>query len=437
MRGEENSMGKRFLKFADLPPNPMSESDLQAYRELGFDVCLLTEDNVKLVKNGKLNEEYIQAIRNIEKNGMNVWIRNMYNDEDYFQCVSGKEGSNYGTPYEMESRDITTEFREFPNVTGFYMADEPYMYTLPQEIPIAWMRKDAYKFAAFDKLVKLVDWKNEHYPDAFWHMNHVPSQSWDHYLPKNGKVYSYEDFLNAYVEIILKRLKGCNRSLSVDNYPLVGSDYIEKDYLYDLLTASKVTKEYNSQVNEEDKATFGICIQTFHVRAMAADDLRNRDIISTEEITFQIYTGMATGARMFEYFCYHGFEDTNGIMNKDGSKRIHHLVKAANERIQDIEQTIFDYEHLGTFVVPGSKISENVAAFVIAKDLFYQDQHIRVEAECDTVVGCFEKEGQKGYLLVNYTDPIRNHSSEISVRCAGGETIRVTLQPGGAAFITE
>ena len=430
-------MEKRFLKFADLPPNPMDEKDLAFYKELGFNVCLLTEDNVKLVKNGILNEDYKQAIENIEKTGMDVWIRNMFNDEDYFQCASGKEGSNYGTPYEMEPRDITTEFREFSNVTGFYMADEPYMYTLPEEIPISWMRKDAYKFAAFDKLVKLVDWKNKYYPDAFWHMNHVPGQSWDHYLPKNGNVYSYEDFLNAYADIILKRLKGCKRSLSVDNYPLVGSDYIEKDYLYDLLTASKVTKEYNSQVNEEDKATFGICIQTFHVRAMAADDLRNRDIISTEEITFQIYTGMATGARMFEYFCYHGFEDTNGIMNKDGSKRIHHLVKAANERIHDIEQKIFDYEHLGTFVVPGSKISENVAAFVIAKDLFYQDQYIGVEAECDTVVGCFEKDGQKGYLFVNYTDPIRNHTSEIKVRCSNGESIRLTLQPGGAAFITE
>ena len=430
-------MGKRFLKFADLPPNPMDEKDLAFYKELGFDVCLLTEDNVKLVENGTLNGDYKQAIRNIEKTGMAVWIRNMYNDEEYFQCASRKEGSNYGTPYVMEPRDITIEFREFQNITGFYMADEPYMYTLPEEIPISWMRKDAYKFAAFDKLVKLVDWKNEYYPDAFWHMNHVPSQSWDHYLPKDGNVYSYEDFLTAYADIILKRLKGCKRSLSVDNYPLVGEDYIEKDYLYDLLTASKVTKAYNRQVDEVDKATFGICIQTFHVKAMAADDLRNRDIISTEEITLQFYTGMATGARMFEYFCYHGFEDTNGIMDKDGNKRIHHLVKEANERISDIEQKVFEYEHLGTFVVPGSKISENVAAFVMAKDLFIQDNRIGVEAECDTVVGCFEKDGKKGYLLVNYTDPIRNHTSEINVRCSNGETIQLTLQPGGAAFITE
>ena len=140
-------MGKKFLKFADLPPNPMDDRDLGTYKELGFDVCLLTEDDVKLVKNGLLNEDYKQAIRNIGKNGLNVWIRNMYNDEDYFQCDIDKSGSNYGTSYEMAPRNITTEFEEFSGITGFYMADEAYMYTMPQEIPVSWMNKDAYKFA--------------------------------------------------------------------------------------------------------------------------------------------------------------------------------------------------------------------------------------------------------------------------------------------------
>ena len=37
----------------------------------------------------------------------------------------------------------------------------------------------------------------------------MPSQSWDHYLPKNGKVYSYEDFLTAYADIITPNLTEC------------------------------------------------------------------------------------------------------------------------------------------------------------------------------------------------------------------------------------
>ena len=414
----------------------MDDRDLGTYKELGFDVCLLTEDDVKLVKNGLLNEDYKQAIRNIEKNGLSVWIRNMYNDEDYFQCDIDKSGSNYGTSYEMAPRNITTEFEEFSGITGFYMADEAYMYTMPQEIPVSWMNKDAYKFASFDKLEKLVEWKNKYYPDAFWHMNHVPSQSWDHYLPQDGKIYSYEEFLTVYTEKILKKLKGCGRSLCIDNYPFIGKNYIEKDYLYDLLTLSKVAKEYNSQVSVEDEATLGICIQTFHAQAMAKDDLRNRDIISTEEITLQLYTGMAIGARMFEFFCYHSYEEMQGIMDSDGNKRIHDFVKEANKRIAIIEEDIFDYRHVGSFAVPGSKIAENIAGFIMAKDLFHQDDSIRIEAECDTVVGCFEKDGKKGYLLVNYTDPIRKHTSQIRVYCSNGTEMTVMLQPGGASFIT-
>lgn len=429
-------MGKRFLKYADLPPNPMDERDLELYKELGFDVCLLTEDDVDLVVDGTVSAEYKQAIANIEKTGMDVWIRNMFNDEDYFQCDSPKKGSNYGMLYEMDPRNITTEFQEFSGVKGFYMADEAYMYTMPEEIPVSWIHKDAHQFASFDKLIKLVEWKNKYYPDAFWHMNHVPSQSWDHYLPQNGKIYSYEEFLTAYTEKILKKLKGCKRSLCIDNYPFIGKNYIEKDYLYDLLTLSKVAKDYNSQVSEEDKATLGICIQTFHAQAMPKDDPRNRDIVSTEEITLQLYTGMAVGARMFEFFCYHSYEEMQGIMDADGNKRIHNLVKEANHRIAAIEEDIFDYKYVGTFAVPGSKIAENIAGFVMAKDLFYQDSTIKVEAECDTVVGCFEKEGKKGYLFVNYTDPIRNHTSQIRVCGSDGTEKTVTLQPGGAAFIT-
>ena len=74
------------------------------------------------------------------------------------------------------------------------MADEAYMYQLPEKVNIDWMVKENHLFASFDQLTKLVDWKNKYYPNAFFHMNHVPGQSWDHYLPRNGEYCNYEDF---------------------------------------------------------------------------------------------------------------------------------------------------------------------------------------------------------------------------------------------------
>lgn len=444
-------MENKFIRIADLPPDPFNHEDLENYKNLGMNVCLLTEDNVKLVSDGTVSDGYKEAIRNIASHGMQVWIRNMFNDPDYFDCGEKKEGSNYGWPYEMEPRHITEEFKEFPAVTGFYMADEAYMYQLPERTNIDWMRPESDKYASFDQLTKLVDWKNRYYPDAFFHMNHVPGSSWDHYLPKDGKIYSYEDFLTAYADVILKRLKGCGRSLCLDNYPFIGENYMEKDYLFDLMTAAKVTRAYNASAKAEDQAVFGICLQTFEAKSMFDD--RRRDITMPEEVTLQMYTGMALGARLFEYFCYRSYQhEFFGILDPDGKNRIYDHVKTAGDRAAYYEPILSGYDSIGAYMVPGSLYSYNTAAMVLARDLFCQPYEIAVQGEYDTLVGCFAGENEKAYMLVNYTDPIRKCTSTVTLTGSvkqlrlykdGAEHIltaengcyTLTLEPGNGAFV--
>ncbi len=443
-------MENKFIRFADLPPNPADMQALEHYRQLGMTVCLLTEDQVKLADNGALSTDYEKAIQNIADSGMQVWIRNMFNDADYFQCENKKLGSNYGWPYELEPRNITNEFQKHPVVTGFYMADEAYMYQLPEKVNIDWMVKENHLFSSFDQLTKLVDWKNDYYPHAFFHMNHVPSASWDHYLPRNGEIYSYEDFLTAYCNVILKRLKGCGRSLCLDNYPFIGENYMEKDYLFDLMTAAKVTRAYNAEAAAEDRATFGICIQTFEAKSMFDD--RKRDITMSEEVSLQMYTGMALGARLFEYFCYRSYEhEFCGILDPKGKDRIYDLVKTAGDRVAYFEPILSRYHSLGGYMVPGSLYSFNTAAMVMAKNLFCEPFEMEVQGEYDTLVGCFTGENEKGYMLVNYTDPIRkctgtvtlNGISEVKLYKDGKETvlqadngkITITLEYGNSAFV--
>ncbi len=445
-------MENKFIKLADLPPDPTDEKALAHYKEMGFTVCLLTEDDVKLVSDGTVSQAYKQAIQNISRQGMEVWIRNMFNDPDYFESDGKTDGSNYGWPYEMEPRHITHEFSAFPAVTGFYMADEAYMYRLPERVPIDWMRSDSYKFASFDQLTKLVDWKNKYYPEAFFHMNHVPGTSWDHYLPLRGEIYNYEDFLTEYANVILKRLKGCGRSLCLDNYPLIGDNYIEKEYLSDLMTAAKVTRAYNAQAAAEDQAVFGICIQTFEAKAMFDD--RKRDITMPEEVTFQMYTGMALGARLFEYFCYRSYQhEFFGILDPEGNDRIYDAVKTASDRAAKMEPILSRYDSIGGYMVPGDVYSHNTAAMVMARDLFCKPYEIAVQGEYDTLVGCFTGGNEKGYMLVNYTDPIRQCTGTVTLRAGditrlklykdGKESVltaqnggfTVTLEPGNSAFV--
>ncbi len=447
-------MNTHFIKFADLPPNPLDPQALAHYKQLGLNTFLLTEDDVKLIRDGRLNPDYLQAIENISAQGLQVWIRNMYNDPDYFDCPAHKTGSNYGTPYELEPRHITDEFAAYPAVSGFYMADEAYMYTLPERIHIDWMRPDCHLYPAFDQLTRVVDWKNRYYPDTFFHMNHVPSASWDHYLPKDGRIYSYEDFLTCYADTVLRRLKGCGRSLCLDNYPFIGDNYLETDYLFDLLTAAKVTRAYNASSAPEDRATFGLCIQTFEATKLTYDG-RKRDITMPEEVTLQMYVGMALGARLFEYFCYRSFgHELAGILDPEEGDRIYSLVRTAGERVQYLEPVLCELESSGAFMVPGSLYSFNTAAMVMARDLFCRPYEFAVESQYDTLVGCLSAPGRKAYMLVNYTDPIRHCTGTVTLHTGsvpqltlwqdGKQTLvntqngrlTLTLAPGGAALVS-
>jgi len=405
------------ILFADLPPNPLSVSDIRTYKKLGFTAFILTEDDVKFTVGGKITEEYKTAIKNISDAGLDVYIRNMYNDEDYFDNPSPKKSSNYGSGYEIEKRSVTDEFSSFPRVVGFYAADEPYMYTL-KEMPWRYAHKDKEKFASFDKLVKIAEWKNKYYPEAFFHVNHVPGESYDHYFPQGDKIYDYADFLTAYADKVLKKLTSGGRSVCLDSYPFVGEGYIESAYLKDLFTGATVTKKYNESVTKENFATFGICVQAFHAHSMKAEnEPRHRDIYSAAEITLQLYAGAALGAKLFEFFCYRSYGGgLDGIMRPDGSKRIYETIKQANDSALPLIKKVGEFTWLGGYCVGGSVYCDNARAIIDAKPMFEKDEKISVSSEYDLLAGRFIKGKKSGYMFVNYTDPSKNTGNKIQMR---------------------
>jgi hypothetical protein len=78
----------------------------------------------------------------------------------------------------------------------------------------------------------------------------------------------------------------------------------------------------------------------------------------------------------------------------------------------------------------------------------------KVESRYDAIVGCFEKDGQDGYMVVNYTAPDLNQSNMVTLTFPGcttalvyteegteqvdlveGGILRVTLDCGQAAFV--
>ena len=97
--------------------------------------------------------------------------------------------------------------------------------------------------------------------------------------------------------------------------------------------------------------------------------------------------------------------------------------------------------------------SDAEKAFVQLKDLVVKEDALTVHPEYDAVIGCFTNGEQKGYMLVNYTDPILKHTSRMTLQFADANsatiyldnevqtvalengTCTITLTPGNAAFV--
>lgn len=439
---------KTFITMADSTPSTESENEMKLYTELGLNTFILTEDFVPMVENKTVSESYKNSIKTLENLGLNVWIRNMWNDPQYFSLNKEKTGSNYGSPYTMQPRNITTEFSEFAGVTGFYMADELYKETLKDNKET---EADESLYCAMDQLGDLIEWKNKYYPNAFWHINHVPSGSYDHW--ESG---SYKDFIQYYVDNVLRKLTSGGRSISLDHYPLKTDEKIDDTFLSDLLTFANVTKEYNESVEEEQKADFCICLQTFQDENMQ-ELYHTRDITSSDDITFQMYTGMACGASMFEYFCWRTYSGIGlyGIVDENGEKRIYDYVKEANEQALPFQKVVLAFDWKGMTVNKG-EMSGKDDTFSEVEGLTTDETGVLqgVESRYDAVVGCFKKDKQDGYMAVNYTNPALKQTNSIMMNFKGctqalvyteegtkqvnltedGE-LRLVLESGQAAFV--
>ena len=436
---------EKIITVADMPPDPFNPEAVQLYKDMGFTHWILTEDHVPMVENGTLSEGYKEAIDILTEQGFEIWIRNMQNDPEYFQIEEQKAGSNYGYQYVLEPRDITDDFSQFSAVTGFYMMDEPFQITL-QDDPSTEDNESLHP--AVDQLDTLIQWKNEHYPDAFWHVNHVGSGSWNHW--PSGT--SYVDFIDYYVENILKKLEGGGRSICMDNYPYPdGGGVIKENFLYDVLVLAHATKNYNETAAEDQQAIMGICLQT-----MQDSNLGLRDITSSSDVTMQMYTAMAAGARLFEYFCYRSLEGVglSGIIDMTGQKRIYDYVLEANQRAMPFERLICAFDWVGMTVNYGSESGpEN--PFEILEGMILEDTGVlkKVESRYNALVGCFDQNGQSGFMAVNYTAPDLEMTNVVTLTFDGctdalvyteegvqqvnlvDGTVRLTLPCGAAAFV--
>ncbi len=367
--------------------------------------------------------DYLTSLENIDKAGLNVWIRNHHNTADYF------------------TGNLTAALLLYQDtIDGFYMVDEMFQTEALKNASGQTATSD------FSAMAAVRDWFNQNFADKYYHSNHVPMSSWDHYTSVNGATLSaidvegYRNFLATYKANFNDQLTSASgASISFDNYPFVhdqgkyggffgiGGTFesgIQDTYLLNCLIAAQVA-------GEDD---FGLCIQTFK-----AEDLKNktsRDIVSAAEVSLQLYTGFAMGADVFEYFAYNSNSDFEAIMNQDGSKRIYDLVKEGNQALC-FADVVNSFAWNGIVTSAGSVNSHNGDAFNSVANLVLTNASNGVldsySSTDDAIIGCFTKDSLNGYMVVNYNDPAAvTGNNSVTVTFANCTRARVYTLVDGA-----
>ena len=371
-----------------------------------------------------VQNDYLTALENLDKAGLKVWIRNHHNKADYF------------------TSDLTSTLLLYKDVIdGFYMVDEAF-----QTNALLTAAGQENKTSDFESMTVVRDWFNQNFADKYYHSNHVPITSIDHYTVANGST-QVEDLARGYVAFLQDYKTKYNdqltaasgTSISFDNYPFV---HAQGDYKYGTLNLktkfeSGIQSTYlancliAAQVAAEDD--LGLCIQTFE-----ATDLTykvTRDITSAAEVSLQLYTGMAMGADLFEYFAYNSNSDFDAIMNLDGSKRIYDLVKKGNEALC-FADVINTFSWNGIMTSAGSVNSHNTVGFGYVVDMVLNDSNngvlSSVSSTDDAIVGCFAKDDLNGYMVVNFNDPVAvTGNNTVTLTFAGCTRARVYTNADG------
>ena len=371
-----------------------------------------------------VQNDYLTALENLDKAGLKVWIRNHHNKADYF------------------TSDLTSTLLLYKDVIdGFYMVDEAF-----QTNALLTAAGQENKTSDFESMTVVRDWFNQNFADKYYHSNHVPITSFDHYTVANGST-QVEDLARGYVAFLQDYKTKYNdqltaasgTSISFDNYPFV---HAQGDYKYGTLNLktkfeSGIQSTYlancliAAQVAAEDD--LGLCIQTFEATDMTYKV--TRDITSAAEVSLQLYTGMAMGADLFEYFAYNSNSDFDAIMNLDGSKRIYDLVKKGNEALcfADVVNT---FSWKGIMTSAGSVNSHNTVGFGYVAGMVLNDSNngvlSSVSSTDDAIVGCFAKDDLNGYMVVNFNDPVAvTGNNTVTLTFAGCTRARVYTNADG------
>ena len=433
-------ISEKFIIFADVPPDLNAEA-LRKYAECGFTAYLMTEDHIRYEDDPSL---YLKILGDFGEYGLSVIMRG-YND--------GKAVPDYFGKF----RDV--DFRNYKNVIGFYMVDEPFVGDM-------------------DKLKEHCVPLYEPYKDLLWHINLLPSYTpegalriteegdtpdretfWkiDASPEKAGKgalynthaeISPFEHYVNEYTKKVLKYVNG-PKDICFDHYPLFekeGTYYVSDTWLSDFCVAAEAAKKHGARL--------GACVQAFSEPGW-------RILKTPAEIFFQLFTGLSFGVNIFEFFYYcplSSIPRATPLWAEGKATYVYDFCKTAIEEIKRYEEATRGFKWQGIYFKQGKLKDRSMnfvhiengscsrfgvdwegginPAFVKIPRALKALEKITLESERDIIAGEFiNAEGAYAYMIVNFTEPAAGYVNTVKITAKGDSIITSLIEKGETAEI--
>ena len=226
---------------------------------------------------------------------------------------------------------------------------------------------------------------------------------------------SYEKYIKGFVEQVPSVSQ-----LSVDYYPLLGETVGGTLILANYLAQSWLS---NMELCANEAKSAGKDLWCF-IQTMSYGSDR-RPPKSMADITFQNYVNMCYGVKGLQYFC---FDTPNvssefstydyGMLDRNGEPtEIYTFVKEANEELSTFSYAYLQFEWENCMPVYGTKdAGVNFESFDMLQSPLTTSDYFAATADYNALVGQFtDKDGYKGYMLANFSDPLDNQSTNITL----------------------
>lgn len=273
------------------------------------------------------------------------------------------------------------------------------------------MMKDEPDMTLFDTMAFAQSIFNEAAPDLMFYGNLFPVIATGYQLSGTSTSVSYNAYLNSWFD------KVGNNYVSYDHYPLYGSldeTSFEASFLYNMdLMREKIREEGKNRK-----------LWTF-LQSMSFGG-KNRELRSKADASMQAYSFLAYGGDCIQWFCYSCPPPSDGStafgnnapINRDLEKTAAYTyIQQTNADVQALMPYYKNFTWKGVMLGNINDTEDNFSYLEGSPNVLESGKTLTgITGEEDCFAGLFEdKDGNEGYMIVNFTDPGKNLSNKVTL----------------------